>query len=91
MLSTLARAFGLGPGGWRCPPGLDWVRLFRISRSVSMGEPFTYHSVTPIWRRWERAWLDKPFLFSKNSPQNSQRISLVGSGPEAAAGRKRVS
>jgi hypothetical protein len=62
--------------------GLDF--FFRISRSVSMGEPLTDHSVTPICRRWERAWLDRPLRFSKNSPQNSQRMSRTGSARDAA-------
>lgn len=43
-----------------------------------MGEPLTYHSVMPICRRWERAWLDRPLWFLKNS----QRMSGTGSGPE---------
>ena len=77
-----------GPMGLEVPLR-GWVRRLRISRSVSMGEPLTYHSVTPICRRWERAWLDSPLRFSKNSPQNSQRMSRTGSPPAAAEGEKR--
>lgn len=82
-------AFCPGPAGFEALLR-GWVLRLRISRSVSMGEPLTYHSVTPICRRWDRAWLDKPLRFSKYSPQNSQRISRTGSDPEAAErGRRR--
>lgn len=54
-------------------------RLVMISLRVSIGEPLTDHSVMPIWRRWERAWLERPLRFSKYSPQNSQPISFGGS------------
>lgn len=54
-------------------------RLVMTSLRVSIGEPLTDHSVMPIWRKWDLAWLDKPFRFSKYSPQNSQPISLGGS------------
>lgn len=53
--------------------------LVMISLRVSIGEPLTDHSVMPIWRRWERAWLERPLRFSKYSPQNSQPISFGGS------------
>lgn len=78
--------------GARSPAGGSFLMrhsldfFFRISRSVSMGEPLTDHSVTPIWRRWERAWLDRPLRFSKNSPQNSHRMSRTGSARDAARG-----
>lgn len=80
--------------GARSPAGGSFLMrhsldfFFRISRSVSMGEPLTDHSVTPICRRWERAWLDRPFRFSKNSPQNSHRISRTGSAREAARSQR---
>lgn len=54
-------------------------RLVMISLRVSIGEPLTDHSVMPIWRRCERAWLESPLRFSKYSPQNSQPISFGGS------------
>lgn len=54
-------------------------RRVMISLRVSIGEPLTDHSVMPIWRRWERAWLERPLRFSKYSPQNSQPISFGGS------------
>lgn len=54
-------------------------RRVMISRNVSIGEPLTDHSVIPIWRRWERAWLESPLRFSKYSPQYSQPISFGGS------------
>ena len=52
MLPNRVLAMALCPG----PAGFEallrgWVLRLRISRSVSMGEPLTYHSVTPIWRR----------------------------------------
>lgn len=56
---------------------VPWFRI--ISHSVSIGEPLTDHSVIPIWRRCDRAWLERPLRFSKNSPQNSHRISRDGS------------
>lgn len=56
---------------------VPWFRI--ISHSVSMGEPLTDHSVIPMWRKCERAWLERPLRFSKNSPQYSQRISRDGS------------
>lgn len=56
---------------------VPWFRI--ISHSVSMGEPLTDHSVIPMWRKCERAWLESPLRFSKYSPQNSQRISRDGS------------
>lgn len=79
--------------GDRGGPGEEGVRLFTdfrgraqgkprliiISLRVSIGEPLTDHSVMPIWRRWERAWLDSPLRFSKYSPQNSHPISFGGS------------
>lgn len=73
LLGLLGWALEGGGSTWR-----DLVPLFRISLSVSMGEPLTYHSVMPICRRWERAWLDRPLWFLKNS----QRMSGTGSGPE---------
>lgn len=67
----------------------SYSRFFIItSLRVSMGEPFTDHTVIPIWRRWERAWLDRPLRFSKYSPQSSQRISLLGSGFDTIATKK---
>lgn len=56
-----------------------WPCLVMTSLRVSIGEPLTDHSVIPIWRRWERAWLDRPLRFSKYSPQHSQHISFGGS------------
>lgn len=56
----------------------DWLCLVTTSLRVSIGDPLTDHSVIPIWRRWERAWLDRPLRFSKYSPQHSQPISFGG-------------
>lgn len=45
-------------------------------RRVAMGEPRTVHSVMPIWRRWERAWLARHWLLLNVSWQNSQESFL---------------
>lgn len=37
-----------------------------------MGAPLFSENVTPSWRRWRRAWLERPRRVSKYVPQTSQ-------------------
>lgn len=46
--------------------------LLTSSSTVSMAELFPTRSLTPMWRRWERAWLPSPFRFSNCSPHRTQ-------------------
>lgn len=46
--------------------------LLTSSWTVSIAELFPSRSITPIWRRWERAWQARPFRFSNSSPQRIQ-------------------
>ena len=52
--------------------------------SRSMGEPLDSEYSTPKWRRWARAWLERPFLVSNHAPHSWQMMSLVGSTSRAA-------
>ena len=78
--SAKAGARSPAGGSFLMRHGLDF--FLRISRSVSMGEPLTDHSVTPICRRWERAWLDRPLRVSKQAPQTSQVVRLWAGGQD---------
>lgn len=45
------------------------------SSTALIAEFFPTNSLIPMWRRWERAWLARPFLFSNSSPQRMQMHS----------------
>lgn len=48
-----------------------------------MGEPLDSEYSTPKWRRWARAWLDRPFRVSNQAPHSWQTMSLLGSTSSA--------
>lgn len=53
-----------------------------------MGEPLDSEYSTPKWRRWARAWLDRPLRVSNQAPHSWQMMSLLGSPSRAAKERK---
>lgn len=74
------------PGGRRF-----WTPTLLMSPwSTSMGDPLASGSLTPRWRRWARAWLDRPLRVSNQAPHSWQSSSLPPSLSKAAETKHRV-
>ena len=54
-----------------------------------MGDPLASGSLTPRWRRWARAWLDRPLRVSNQAPHSWQSSSLPPSLSKAAETKHR--
>lgn len=73
------------PGGRRI-----WMPSLLMSPwSTSMGDPLASGSLTPRWRRWARAWLDRPLRVSNQAPHSWQSSSLPPSLSKAAETKHR--
>lgn len=73
------------PGGRRI-----WTPSLLMSPwSTSMGDPLASGSLTPRWRRWARAWLDRPLRVSNQAPHSWQSSSLPPSLSKAAETKHR--
>lgn len=77
--------------GAPCPSGRrSWTPSLLMSPwSTSMGDPLASGSLTPRWRRWARAWLDRPFRVSNQAPHSWQSSSLPPSLSKAAETKHR--
>lgn len=53
------------------------VRMSVLSRS--MGDPLDSEYSTPKWRRWARAWLERPLRVSNQAPHNLHMMSVFES------------
>lgn len=73
------------PGGRRI-----WMPFLLMSPwSTSMGDPLASGSLMPRWRRWARAWLDRPLRVSNQAPHSWQSSSLPPSLSKAAETKHR--
>ena len=67
-----------------------WTPALRMSPwSTAMGDPLASGSLTPRWRRWARAWLDRPLRVSNQAPHSWQSSSLPPSLSKAAETKHR--
>lgn len=88
------RAVEVGRPSWASTPRPGgrrfWTPTLLMSPcSTSMGDPLASGSLTPRWRRWARAWLDRPLRVSNQAPHSWQSSSLPPSLSKAAETKHR--